>query len=182
MYNDDGEQVDVGSSPCHFLRISASVAPLLDGTGRVSGQMRLSFGDPKDLSQASCGLEPYLTAQQTTAWPVLAGVEVLGWGAPVDSVRMDTLRCASDGSIEHVVSSQMVPIDQVKTLALCEARHCVLCTVLHIMCRRFAQACICAQIVTDGRLRMEFSKLQNSLSCQHEIKVTWLSTAPRSIA
>ena len=85
MYIDDGDEPEAGATDCHFLHFQAST--WYDSAAiRHRGELLLSFGRGK----GGGGGGGAAACDSGVAWPPLGGVKVLGWGAGVEDMHLET--------------------------------------------------------------------------------------------
>lgn len=169
VYFDDGESVQVGSSLCHFMSINASVAPTPGG--RVAGQALLLFGSRSlHLGTGGAGSSGCASSNRADSpgaclpvddrasvgaagdlgfeWPELGGLEVLGWGLPLDPgvpLRMELVQRADSCGRVMVLDSM--------DLATSSAS------------------------VEGGLLRVDLGDVNHRLRCPVGVRLSWASAA-----
>ncbi|GAB4817380.1 hypothetical protein N2152v2_004426 [Parachlorella kessleri] len=94
VYNDDGESIEVGNSPCNFLTFNTSIGYNPVGN-RYQAQVDLHFGRPDQARdrvltshEAACDSDSAFGGWE---WPLLDGVEVWGWQAGAENALVEVL-------------------------------------------------------------------------------------------
>lgn len=89
--------LQVGTSPCHFLTLEATITQ--QPGGGHAAEVLLRFGGPQhqDCSSAAAATQAAAAADGApppVAWPDLAGVSVLGWHLPVEGATVEVVQQA----------------------------------------------------------------------------------------
>lgn len=103
--------LQVGTSLCNFLHIDATFSPQPVSRSHAA-QVLLQFGSPSQLRSAGAGrcspardAEAAAAADAAVEWPVLGGIEVLGWHLPVEAMTVEVVqRTDTCGGLEVVRS------------------------------------------------------------------------------
>ncbi|KAL4448263.1 hypothetical protein ABPG75_005482 [Micractinium tetrahymenae] len=155
MYNDGGEELEVGDSLCNFLTLQATIAyspgPTAEVTllfGKPSTQQAgAAAGSPGSPAGAGCGPADDVAAAAQHGgrfeWPELGGIEVLGWHLPVEGLSVEVVtRADSCGQLSVV-----------QHLALA------------------AEAA--GARPGGGGLRLDLSSLRQRLECPYGLRLAW---------
>lgn len=146
MYNDGGEELEVGDSLCHYLTLTADISP---AASRHTAQVLLQFGSPAHLQPAAGGgCHPVGDAAAAAehsghfVWPELAGVELLGWHLPAEGLVVEFVR----------------RVDSCGQLAVVE---------------RLQLSSAGVFTGHPAGLHLDLSRLQHHLQCPYGVRLTW---------
>ena len=112
----------VGTSPCHFLSVTARVTRDPE-SGSHRGEALLRFGRPEPSGKPThCRPAAESDGPLGFEWPRLEGVKVLGWGRELAWARAELVLPADDcrGGALRVVQSAPLPVGQVRSCRGCQ--------------------------------------------------------------
>ena len=104
--------LQVGASLCNFLTVNATFHHQ-PASGSHAAEVLLQFGSPGQLSRGGCSPPDDVAAGDFAfTWPLLAGIDVLGWHLPAEAVTLEVvLRTDNCGGLAVVRRLELLPPD-----------------------------------------------------------------------